>query len=560
MALMARNPLGGLLSAIARPFGMSGTVPQGPAPGLPGGPPSPYIPALPGAYPSNAGFTVGTPGFGTTTGGAPPGLEAGGIHRRLMSWRPSSDHVNSLLANAGDTVLARARWLNRNNPYAKAALRSWRAASVGAGIKPSSLIEEQTTRERVNAAWLAFTDEADAENITDLYGLERRVSAEVFLAGECFVRLRPRLPEDGLTVPLQLQLLPAEQLPMHSPRLEASANPIRLGIEFDRIMRDKRVAYWFRNGNPNDATLSFQDALQAGKLTRVPAEQIIHVFDPQETGQIRGLTSYGAAMVRMFHLDLYDDAELERKKQQARYAAIITSTNDENMAVQSALDDIPIAPYGPGAYVQLAPGETVEFSPPGEVGGSYEPFQFRNLLAIAAALGIPYHELSGDLTKANYASSRAGLVAYRSDVEAFQHAVLVFQFLRRVWQVWMDAAVIAGVLPFSATAYRADMATFRAAKFITPKWNWVDPWKDAKAEALMVSEGFKSRGDVVESLGEDVEQLDRRIAEDNQRAKELGLQFPVPVVRPDAMSGTGGVSQAEGGTESTPNAGAEDAA
>ena len=49
--------------------------------------------------------------------------------------------------------------------------------------------------------WLAWTDEADAEGLTDFYGLQRRAAREVFLAGEVFVRIRPRRAEDGLTVP-----------------------------------------------------------------------------------------------------------------------------------------------------------------------------------------------------------------------------------------------------------------------------------------------------------------------------------------------------------------------
>jgi lambda family phage portal protein len=529
------NPLRGIMAAVRRPLAaMSGT-----------GDPVQPLPLPPGAYPSaaNPGFSIA--GGSYLAQGQPPGLEAGATHRRLFSWRPSSDHVNSLLQNAGDTVLARARWLNRNNPYAKAAVRSWRTAAVGAGIKPSSLVEDQTTREAINKAFLFWTDEADAEGLTDFYGLQRRVAAEVFLAGECFIRFRPRLASDGLSVPLQLQLLPAEQLPMGS-RLEAgpNGNPVRLGIEFDRVLRDKRVAYWFRRGNPTDHTLSFRDALANNQLVRVPAEFVIHVFDPGESGQIRGMSSYGAAMTRIFHLDLYDDAELERKKQAARYAAVIKTSDDQgSTAVQSAMEDIPIAPYGPGAYVQLAPGEDLIFSPPGEVGGSYEPFQFRNLLAIASALGVPYHELSGDLTKANYASSRAGLLAFRADIEAHQHSVLIYQMSRAIWNAWMDAAVLVGRLPISATEYNADKWTFRAAKHIPPRANWVDPWKDAKAEALMVQEGFKSRGDVVESLGEDIEQLDRRIAEDRQREGELGLQFPVPAPGGPAAAGGSGVER-----------------
>ena len=238
------------------------------------------------------------------------------------------------------------------------------------GIKPSSLITDTDLRDAVQVAWAVWTDEADAEDVTDFYGFARRVAREAFLAGECFVRFRPRYPTDGLSVPLQLQLIPSEQLSLW--RIEAvpaglnnAGGFIRMGIEFDRNLRDKRVAYWFYRSNPTDRTLSFLDAFNQQQLVRVPAEEVIHVFDPVEAGQLRGLTGYAAAIVKLFQLDLYDDAEVERQKQQARYATFIETSQDLALAMQEEgnpleprPDDDP-AVWGPGATVHLYPGEEV---------------------------------------------------------------------------------------------------------------------------------------------------------------------------------------------------------
>jgi lambda family phage portal protein len=299
-----------------------------------------------------------------------------------------------------------------------------------------------------------------------------------------------------------------------------------MGIEFNRNVRDRREAYWFLRSNPSDGTMTFRDAFDRNLLTRVPAAEVLHVYDPGEAGQIRGLTGFGAAMVKMFHLDLYDDAEIERKKQAARLAAVITTPADQNEIMQDA-DLPPVGVYGPGAYIQLAPGEEIKFTEPSEVGGSYEPFQYRTLLAVASGLGIPYGELSHDLTKANYSSSRAGLVAFRIEIEAFQHAVLVFQFLRRTWNEWLAAAVLAGTVPITASTFNADKIALSRAKFITPKLPWVDPQKDAAGEKIMVDNGWKARSDVIESLGADPEETDLRIAADREREDRLGLSFPV---------------------------------
>ena len=50
--------------------------------------------------------------------------------------------------------------------------------------------------------------------------------------------------------------------------------------------------------------------------------------------------------------------------------------------------------YGPGAVVNLQDGEDVKFSEPADVGPNYEGFQYRTLLQLCAALGVPYAELS----------------------------------------------------------------------------------------------------------------------------------------------------------------------
>ena len=169
------------------------------------------------------------------------GFDAGQHHRRLRGFRATRAHVNALIAASGPDITARARWLVRNNGYAANAVESWAANTVGDGIKPISKITDPERKEDLQRLWLAWTDEADAEGLTDFYGLQRRAAREVFIAGEVFFRMRPRRPGDALTVPLQLQMLPAEMLPLDASGTAATGNVIRQGIEFDRIGR--RVAY-----------------------------------------------------------------------------------------------------------------------------------------------------------------------------------------------------------------------------------------------------------------------------------------------------------------------------
>ena len=164
--------------------------------------------------------------------------------RRLRGWQPPLENINALVASGGPRLLARARELVVTNGYAANACEAFASNLVGDGIKPSSLIEDAALRDRVQRLWLAWTDEADADGLTDFYGLQAMAAREMFVAGECFVRMRPRRAEDGLTVPLQLQLLQAEMLPFEKTEELEGGRRIRCGIEFDAIGR--RIAYHFR--------------------------------------------------------------------------------------------------------------------------------------------------------------------------------------------------------------------------------------------------------------------------------------------------------------------------
>ena len=468
-------------------------------------------------------------------------LEGAMAKRRLRGWNPPLENINALVASGGPRLLARSRELVVTNGYAANACEAFAANLVGDGIKPSSLIRDANLRGQVQKLWLAWTDEADADGLTDFYGLQAIVAREMFVAGECFVRLRSRRAEDGLLVPLQLQLLQSEMLPFDKTETAPNGNRIRCGIEFDLIGR--RVAYHFRRHHPGDST-------EAGRgttsTTRVPAEDVLHIYRPIDAGQIRGLPHIAPAMVRLFLLDQYDDAELDRKKTAAMFAGFITKTAAEDPLMgegEADLDGAAIASLEPGTMQVLLPGEDVKFSSPADVGGGYEAFQYRTLLSVSASLGLPYHLVTGDVRQANYSSLRAELVEFRRRIGQLQHGVMAHQLCRPVWMRWLEAAVLSGTI-------EADPTLARPVQWIPPRWDWVDPLKDIQAQVLAMEAGITSRRKVVEATGYDVEEVDQENASDVQRAADLGLTYraspgetqgarATPVQEPNTKSGGG---------------------
>ncbi len=446
------------------------------------------------------------------------GLEGAMMHRRLIAWRATQENINGLLASGGDVLRARARQIVRSNPYASNAADSFVANAVGTGIKPSSLVADQALKDIIQQKWLAWTDEADADGLTDFYGLQAMAARAMFEAGECFIRFRPRRPSDGLTVPLQLQLLEAEMLPLNKTETTSYGNTIRCGIEFDGIGR--RVAYHFFRKHPGDST----EQGNTGEIVRVPASEILHLYRPMRPGQIRGMPWIAPALVKLFLLDQYDDAELDRKKVAALFAGFITkAAPEDNVVGESAADSsgAAIAGLSPGTMQVLFPGEDIKFSSPADVGGSYEMFQYRTLLSIAAALGVPYTNVTGDLKAANYSSIRAGTVEFRRRLQQFQFATLVFQMCRPIWLRWEQTAALSGAL--SLPGFATDPSRYTPVKWITPKWEWVDPLKDRQAEKIAQEMGWKAPSDIIEEEGNDVDETYRRIAADQKRIQTLGI-------------------------------------
>ena len=90
----------------------------------------------------------------------------------------------------------------------------------------------------------------------------------------------------------------------------------------------------------------------------------------------------------------------------------------------------------------------------------------------------------------------------------------------------MDTAVLAGALAISD--YDAQRRRYLACNWLPPKWDWVDPLKDARAEIEQIDAGLKSRTQALAERGYDAEQVDTEIAADKAREKSLGLTFGAP--------------------------------
>jgi lambda family phage portal protein len=456
-----------------------------------------------------------------------PTYDGIGGGRRAMAWSVGNPGAVAAMLFNQTELRAKSRDLARRNAWANAALESYVANAIGTGIKPQSMLTDSTQREAVQTLWRNWTVEADAAGLTDFYGLQAMACRAMLEGGEVLLRLRYRRPEDALSVGLQIQVLEPEHLPVQMNSVAENGNLIRAGIEFDRL--GKRVAYHLYRSHPEDGTLAPMSGNGDNSTVRVDAAEIIHMYRPLRPGQIRGEPWLARALMKLHDLDQYDDAELVRKKTAAMFAGFVTRLAPEDNLLNEGLSDpngVSLAGMEPGTMQILEPGEDIKFSQPADVGGSYSEFLRMQFRAVAAAMGVTYEQLTGDLTQVNYSSIRAGLLEFRRRVESLQHGVIVHQLCRPIWQAWMDQAVMEGALnlPGYANA-KAVQRDYLACKWIPQGWQWVDPLKEADAMKAAIRSGLMSRSEAISANGYDAEDVDREIAADNARADGLGLIF-----------------------------------
>lgn len=454
-------------------------------------------------------------GVGLQKMDAGPGGFRAARHGRLSNpFEEERRHLNSAVASGGATLRARSRFHTREGGLLLAGKETWVAYSVGTGLTPTWPTLKAGTRKALHAWFNRWAKTCDFDGGTTYFGLTAMVDAEVFEAGEVFVRL---IRSENRA--LRLQLICSEQLPYDQSGMGVvQGNEVRLGIEFSPS--GERVAYHFYRDHPGDGTK--QTSSQT--MMRVPAAEILHVFKREQPGQLRGIPQTRAALIRANKLEDYDTSMLERANAGSAFAVFIEREGGSDRGtVEGETGPAPEMVLEAGSIIEGEPGEKATTISPPDPGNNYDAFTFRQSSAATSAMGVPYAETTGDLRKANYSSSRVGRQPFKRRIEQRQQFTLVPQFCDPVVLAALADALLRGDVALPRGASR-NLAAYDNIDHIPQAWEYVDPRADSEVDIALVDNLMKSRSAVVAERGGDPEELDAVIAADQQREKKLKLE------------------------------------
>ena len=428
------------------------------------------------------------------------------------------------------TLRTRARALAQNVPYIARGLGSLQANVIGTGFTPRSLAKNA---DAIDALWDDWTRVADADGRLDLYGLQAAAYRAMEQDGECLIRLRTRRHEDGLPVPLQVQLLEIDWLDS-TKNATNRGNLITNGIEYDSL--GAVVAYWLYDQHPGEL-LGMRTARSASHP--VPAASIIHLYNPDRPGQGRGITRLAPVIALVRDLRVYEDAELARKNLETRLSVL--ASGDPAAMAAPGLDgtrtdaqirkDGNLGALSGGGIIQVPSGLNLTVIEPKAAPG-YVEYVKQQLHIVAAGMGITYEMLTGDVREVNFSSARVALLEFRRCAEQLQWHVIIPKLCDPLWRAFIDAAYLGGQIP------RKDYAR----DWSTPKWSYVNPVQDVAADLDEISGGLSSFSEKLRQRGYKPDMVFAELKSDMDRLKKDGTLDMIMMLQ---SGRTLGMAQAE---------------
>ena len=427
--------------------------------------------------------------------------DAASTATRLKGWgAPSTAFATNL---SSPMIRDRARDGDRNNPIIRAIVQRFQDDAIGGtGIRPQF---GGPHKNQARELWSEWEDSADFAG-RDLCSLESLATQVYVIDGEFVVR---SVPAEGLRVPMQLQLLGCEF--MDSSRVsDRDLNGIRYTAD------GRREGLWLYSKHPAMAVNA--TSIMVPQLGPAEPFGALHIYRALQPGVERGVSLLAPAMLALRQLHTFLEASLTKQEISALFCGFAISPDGTNPLNAKPGDNGAFtASMEPGTFALLNGTQSVEFAEPPSTGDQFDPFIKAQLRLIAAAVGMPYELLAGDLSAVTFASGRHSILAYRRRLEALQYNTMVAGFLAPVLRAWLRLATALGVLPGTPADY--------PVRWIAPVVQALDPRQEVQSDIARVRAGFIPRSEIVARDGWDSEQIDTEIAADNARADRLGNTY-----------------------------------
>lgn len=459
------------------------------------------------------------------------------------------------LSSEGDwlQVLEYARDMDRNDAVVGQIVDRAVANEIQDGIQ----LDPETGSEELDRelaarweAWAGNPDECDAAGELTFHQMERLVSRQVKIDG------------DMMALPLEsgaLQLVEAHRC--RTPK-NTKRNVVH-GVLLDPQRR--RLEYWFTKDelDPSKQVQRVSEMAQYPVRDDDGNRMLFHVLNPKRVSQTRGVT----ALAPIFDLQgMFEDTNFAKLVAQQVLSCFVIFRMREDLGSLGGPPPLGaseetthsdgsvkvIENLSPGLEITGAPGEKFDgFSPQIPNPEFFDHMKFI-LTLIGVNLGLPLVMVLLDAKETNFSGWRGAVDQARMGFRDNQ-ANLIARFHRPVYR-WKVRQWLSEQPEWERLAGVRDVFGHR---WNPPSWPYIEPYKDAQADALRLDKNLTSPRRLQAERGREWKAVARELVEDRallirgalEQATGLEGEFPGCGVTWRDLAGVAGATQGTGDRE-----------
>jgi lambda family phage portal protein len=270
--------------------------------------------------------------------------------------------------------------------------------------------------------------------------------------------------------------------------------------------------------------------------------QVVFPRNPRRVSQTRGISAF-APIVDM--IGMHDDIQFARlvqaqivscfavfRQREAQFrGGVLGQTGAQTTETLTDGSTRTIEGIAPGMEITGLPGETLQGFSPNIPNPEFFPHATLILTFISINLNLPVAVLLLDPSQTNFSGWRGAMDQARLGFRRIQ-GWMVGRFYRPIyqWRVrrWQEEDPVIRKL-----ADRKRIKLFKH-KWTPPSWPYIEPVKDAKADATIIETRLNSRRGVLARRGLDLDEINRETITDNvafiecaiEAAEDLGTRYP----------------------------------
>jgi len=453
------------------------------------------------------------------------GYVAAGQSGEQSLWRGSAGDANYDIQTGLEKLRAKSRDAYQNEAYAHDIIDTYVDLLISTGIKPTPDTGDDRLNDRVWALWQKWAKNPVAGSPIDFYGFERLLARHIVMDGEGMTRFRVRRLDDMPGVPpLKLQPIEADLLPISKIEILSNGSRIISGVEFDKI--GEIAAYHLLKEHPGSSMLLGARG-STTETTRVPAENIIHAFDPVRSGQVRGVPWLSPILltIKNFHDLLYAVQVAVHAIGTLAFIVEGGDSSDPIPGINPVIENGDVLHDADGSVVEeMVPG-LVAYTPDGKkvtITTPQMPTGMKELVStylheIAAAIGLSYHTVSGDMSDASFSQAKLGLIRESVHLACLRELMLIPMALDPIYRRFIRESINYGFLPDDPRLY--------GVRWTSPRIPSADEESETRTAILKMQAGLDSRPRIIEASGLDPDTVTTEIAADIKAADEANLLF-----------------------------------